>query len=78
MGQDAELKEGIRLWGSLSDEQKADITRIAGSDLVEATAEDDPPPFALDPQRVRQYALFLLGAISLNAQAAEEEEERNR
>ena len=67
------MSEGLRVWQRLSAEDRAKITRIAGADLVEATAEDDPPPFALDPVRVRQYVLTLLGTVALDERSIEEE-----
>jgi hypothetical protein len=47
--------------------------RAAGRDLVEATAEDDPPPFPINPLTVRRYAMQLLGQFALDKRAVNEE-----
>jgi hypothetical protein len=72
-GSSPEFEEGRRIWSGLTEEQKGEIIRYAGRDLVEATSEDDPPPFPINRITVRQYAIQLLGQLALDKRAVDEE-----
>jgi hypothetical protein len=68
-----EFEEGRRIWSTLTEEQKGEIMRLASRDLVEATAEDDPPPFPINRISVMRYAIRLLGQLALDERAVDEE-----